>query len=354
MAPGRMSKSKTVPSSKLKTYKVFDTLCLKPDEIALTLYSMFLTKIQKLSEDFSMTLVEEKKNAVITLAREAMLYGMKLERKPIKLKRQLKKCGLDPATATQHWSGNHHLLVNLPNELSHSKRKILNLEDFLFARRALTPEWRKELRKRVENTPTIDREAILKKLIPQVKKRVHKGRFLGRFDPMYQAGHNGDIEQDLMVEVVAILNREWHNFNTTNEDDIVKYIGYCFERKGDTYLRSRAPKSFRMDYEDQNHFEKTIEQTHQELDGTDATNEGILAGDLKNILPEHLFKAVSLLMGFASTGLENQFNEFLVSRGKTRRGLTPTQFKIAIEDFCGRSVFSEMKTYPELISYLTA
>lgn len=312
---------------------------------------MFLEKISRLAGDWGKQVAEMEE-----IAKASLRYGMRLDKHPGKLKRELKKLKIDSTLATPLWSGNAYMLITMPQVIVDKRRKIPSLEDFNFAKRVLDKKDLKELKSKIRNLPKFSSHEILDRMIPAIKRQAYsRGRFLPQFDRMY--GGIEDIQQDLFVEAASIVNKQITNLKTHNIDDIMKYMGFCFKKKSDTYLRANAPKSKRIQIEKDKMFEDLIHE-HKVNEGADLDSiVGIgakeFAYDLRKILNDEAFRAVGILMGFSSEEDSNGFEVFLSQAGVKRSEINNTQLKKQIEKYIGKSdIFNSMQRSKALMGYL--
>ena len=303
---------------------------------------MFLEKCRAVSED------RLGREDFLELAREALLYGMRLERHPGRLKGVLKRNGFDSTTATSTWTGTYYLMQTLPQVLRDRKRKIPCLADFRFCLLVLSPEHKVALAARVDNLPTLTPSELLADLMPQIKSRAYRGRFLSMFDSMYD---RRDVEQDLVSKALTIMNREWGNLRSHAPEDIFKYIGFCFDQKTKTYLTHSAPRAFREDMEDQAEMDRTVEQSG--LNDPEVRQwTAVERDDLENILTPQQNRAVLLLTGEASAAEVARFKQFIESQGVDFTSLRGRGLEQQIEKFCGRPVWDELKRSTKFEEYL--
>jgi hypothetical protein len=307
---------------------------------------MFLEKIKKIGDDWGRSSEEMQ-----DVACQSLLYGMRITRSPGDLKRELKKVKIDSTLAKPLWSGNSYLLLTLPLVLVDRKKKIPNLEDFLFAKKVLGRKNLKELRMKVKNLPKIPAQEILQLLLPSIKQQAGRGRFLPQFDSMH--GKLKDIEQDLMKEAIEVMNKEMMNFkNTKDLDEIVKYLSYCLKRKTDTYLKQHTPKLLKARIDDEQSFDKLVETKRSEEIFDIATDDCEFRQDLRKVLSRNGYKAVSLLMNFADADVEQDFQMQLSALGFTRENIKMKKLKTLIEKYIGYEVFDAVKHSPKLKEYL--
>jgi hypothetical protein len=307
---------------------------------------MFLEKIKKIADDWGKSSEEMQ-----DVARESLLYGMRITRTPGNLKRELKKVKIDSTLAKPLWSGNSYLLLTLPVVLTDRKKKIPNLEDFLFARKVLGKKNIRQLKTKVKNLPSITAQEIFQRLMPSIKKRAWRGSFLPRFDSMH--GTIKDIEHDLMKEAIEVMNKEMMNFkNPKDLDSIEDYLSYCFDRKLDTYLKQHKPRLLKARIDDEKAFDKIVEAKRSEDIFDLATEDCEFRQDLRKILSRNGYKAVSLLMNFADELDELAFGQYLQPLGFTRENIPAKKLKITIEKFIGYDVFDAVRNSPRLKEYL--
>jgi len=301
---------------------------------------MFLQKIEKLAQDWSVEVA-----ALEAVARESMLYGMRLTRHPSALKRELKKVKIDSKLARPLWSGNAYLLITFPEVLCNKKKKIPCLEDFLFARRVLSKEQRALLQERLDQYCKIPREELLVAMVRSAKKEAYHGRFIPQFDQMNESLK--DVEQDLIVRALEILNKEMTNFKTESREGIDIYLSYCLGKKAATYLSENSPKGIKARIEPED-FDRVIHQGQvQALDREGGVPlcpflEADFKKDLHSVLPEKIYRGVALLMNFADVKDTHHFEKFLLEKNIKAQWLTQAQMKKHIEKFLGYPVFEKV------------
>jgi len=312
---------------------------------------MFIEKIEQLARDWGKSLSEMDEIMTASLR-----YGMRLDRHPGKLKRELKKLKIDSTIATPLWSGNAYLLITMPSVLVNKKKKIPCLADFIYARKVLKKEDFSELKSKVKNLPPMSPHDILKGMFPAIKRQAYsRGRFLPQFDRMY--GGIEDIQQDLFVEAAAVVNKQIMNLKTHNIDDIMKYMGFCFKKKSDTYLRANAPKARRVRVEEDKIFEDMVHEK-KKSNGEDyetalELNQKEVTHDLESLLSKEAYLGVGLLMNFAPEPELNKFEQFLESSGIKRQTLSTTQTKRWIEKYLGKGdLFTQLQQSKSLLAYL--
>lgn len=313
--------------------------------LTIDLTTMFIHKIEKIAAELGKSVTE-----LGEVAHEALLYGMNLTKTPGALKRAMKRIKDDSTQATTRWSGNAYLLLELPKALVDRRRKIPNLQDFLFARKVLKREHYKELRTRVRNIPGgITVEQIMREIMPEVRKQARKGRFLTQFDRMN--GNIHDIEQDLTGKTLVVVNKEFMNFNTHATEDIAKYISFCLNGKSKTYLRSRAPRMTMVRVEDHQDMERIID-CNADVE-QDPIHNIEFKRDIQNFLSEPQQEAVLLFLGMADQELQGRFDRFLAQSQKTAKDLSQAHLKRYISGFLGVDIFSLLQQNEELREYLT-
>jgi len=307
---------------------------------------MLLEKIRRLALEWGKT-----PQALEAVARESLLYGMRIETKPKNLKLELKRVGIDSKLATPLWSGDYYLLLVLPQVLINKKIKIPCLEDLQFAKRILKRAHLSALKQRFKNLPSTTREEVFKKILPIIKKESYRGRYLTQFDYMYEKKE--DIQQDIICKALTILNKEWTHFNTSDPDKITNYLSYCIARKTNTYLASTSPKMRRAHVEDEEDLEILVNHhLDKDFESDDIKSTHQLRNDLSRMLPPRTFKAVSLLLGFADPKHETKFEKSLRARGLRRQQLSCSKLKLLIERHLGIEVFSDLKQSLDLRQYL--
>lgn len=307
---------------------------------------MFLEKIRKIGEDWGKSSEEMQ-----DVARESLLYGMRITRTPGGLKRELKKVKIDSTIARPLWSGNSYLLLTLPVVLTNKYKKIPNLEDFLFARKVLGKKTIRELRAKVKNLPEVTAQELFTRLAPGIKKRAWRGSFIPRFDSMH--GTIQDVEHDLMKVAIEIMNKEMMNFkNPKNLEEIETYLSYCFDRKLDTYLKQHTPRMLKARIENTKVFDRIVENKRAEEIFDLATEDCEFRQDLRKVLSRNGYRAVSLLMNFADEADEKNFQDFIATIGYDRDTLPGKKLKATIEKHIGYEVFDAVKHSPKLKEYL--
>jgi hypothetical protein len=310
---------------------------------------MFMERIRQLAVEWGKS--PEDLNQV---ARESLLYGMRLNTKPTQLKKELKRVGIDSTIATPRWSGTYYLLICLPQVLTDRKKKIPSLEDYLFAKTVLAPDQLDQLTQNLKKIPDVSRHEIVAGLMKKtIKFESRRGRFLPRFDRMYE--NDKDVKQDLLCEALAIMNKEWCNFQRPDDaQEIHNYISHCVKGKTATYLKSCSPRMKRAKLDEPGALENIIDkQSIQERNLFDADEQStVLKEDLRSMLPYDSFQAVALLMNFAEDAEEQRFQSFLRSKGHSRIGLSYTRLKMYIERYMGTSIFLEIRKSEKLESYL--
>jgi hypothetical protein len=309
---------------------------------------MFMERIRRLAIEWG-----KAPHQMECVAKESLLYGMRLIKRPKQLKDRLKALGVDSKLATPLWSGNFYLLQVLPQVMCDPRKKIPCLEDYLFARKILKTADLKILQERLANLPSLSRDEIVGQLFKgAIKRQSYRGRFLPEFDRMHE--HRIDIQQDLTCEALAILNKEWTNFKTTDPEEIANYLSYCVKQKTNTYLDNRSPRMLRSKIDDEEALEKVVHQSYAsnalEIDADQTTV--VLREDLRKMLSPVAFQGVALLLNFAEEPHEIQFRQFLERKGMKRDGLSYAKLKTHIERHLGAKVFREMKSSKLLVNYL--
>jgi hypothetical protein len=309
---------------------------------------MFLDRIRDLSKEHNVSFEDLQ-----GVTKESFLYATRLERRPVALKRELKKLQLHPRLARQMWWGNSYMLLVFPQVLCNPKKKIPSLEDFIYVKNILKEDEKKALQEKVLKlgSVSVSRTALLDELIPKSAIRAQRGRFLAMFDPMYSSrSRNEDVRQDLAVEAVAIINRELSNLKTDDPEKINSYLGFCLNQKAKTYLTRSKPKTIRVRAEEQ-----TIEKIRQETEESPSSHDRAtmeMASDLRSILRKDNYRAIALLLEFADKEDRESFNFYLGQNGLTRIGMTPKEVKSNIEKFLGKKVFYKLKKSAPLRKYL--
>ncbi len=304
---------------------------------------MFIEKIRKLSQDLGVSYCKMQ-----DVKLQSLLYGMKLVKKPGALKRALRKVGADSKQATPMWNGNAYLLLTLPRILVDRKTKIINLEDYQFAKKHLTPEQLRELHTRVQNIPDITPEQILEGIKDNLTRRAYASRFLPTFDPMHEMG---DIRRDMMCEALTVINKEMTNFRTHNPEEIYKYIGYCFDGKSKTYVKAKAPRWQRVGYED------ALSAEDSALAGEECVAETTVEfmQDMQKLLSDKERLAVLLLLDQADERMTRKFSDYLSTKGRERAALSPVLLKKHITGFVGDAeVFDRLQQNQDFHQYLRA
>jgi hypothetical protein len=305
---------------------------------------MFLQKIDRLASDWCIN-----KTEIESVARESLLYGMRLVRHPSALKRELRKLRISSLIAKPLWSGNAYLLHVLPDVLCDPKKKIPCLDDYHFARRILTRAHLREIKKRRKNLCKITPELLFKDLLPKIKSQAWRGRFIPQFDRMNE--NLKDIEQDLAVRALEVVNKEVTNFKTQDKDKIKNYLEYCVTKKADTYLGERTPRQIRARIEPEA-FDRVVHQARQEEHGDTDFSEVEFKNDLKSVLSVKVYRGVALLMNFAEAKDAGRFDRYLHERNIKLKWLTQTQLKLHIEKFLGAPVFEKVTDNLDLKQFL--
>jgi hypothetical protein len=306
---------------------------------------MFLQKINRLATDWN-----RHPQELDLVARESLLYGMRLTRHPSALKRELKKVKIDSLIARPLWSGNAYLLHVLPEVLCNKKKKIPCLEDFLFARKVIQREHLKELRARRKNMCKIPFEDLFKALMPGVKRQAWRGRFIPQFDAMNE--NLKDIEQDIVVRTLEVLNKEITNFKSKNKEEILAYLGFCVKGKSDTYLKQRTPKQIKARIEPED-FDRIVHQARQDEAGESEFADVDFKKDLQAVLSIKVYRGVALLMNFAEPTDTRKFDRYLRNKNIKMEWLTQSQLKIHIEKYIGAPVFERAFENSTLKEFLT-
>lgn len=306
---------------------------------------MFLQKLSKLATDWG-----KQPSDMEAIARESLLYGMRIQRTPGRLKMALKQQKIDSKLATPMWSGNAYLLLTLPKVLVDKKRKIPCLEDYLYARTILKKQDMKDFRRKVKALPDMERDEILKRMLPQIRRRSRAARFIPMFDP---ATEMRDIEHDLIAEMLKVINKEMTNLRSKDIKSIETYFGYCFDSKLDTYLKSNTPDARRAYTEDEQALDRLLESARQnEVEQYELTDR-MTIDDLKELLTWEQFEAVGLLLSVPGTESSGEFNQYLAKQSLDPETLSTGKLKYHIQRFLqAPEVFQELKEHPELQEYL--
>lgn len=304
---------------------------------------MFIHKIKKIAQEMERDFAELEE-----FAREALLYGMNLTRNPGALKRAMKRIDGDSTQATTQWSGNAYLLHVLPQALTNKRCKVVNLEDYAFARKCLRAEDYETLRKRLENTPGFSVHDIVGMLKSEIKQQASGSRFLIQFDQMYES--RNDIEHDITDKALTVINKEFTNFNSHNEEDIKKYISCCLSRKAKTYVRSKAPRMKMVRTQDHQDLERIMDE-NCEIE-QDPIRNLEFKKDIGNFLSETQQQAILIFLGMAEEPLRKSFDQFLSQYNKTTAHLSQAHLKNYITLFLGVDVFAGLKANAELKQYL--
>lgn len=305
---------------------------------------MFLDKIQKLAEDW-----QKHPDQLESVAKESLLYGMRLVRNPSPLKKELRKVKISSLIAKPLWSGNAYLLITLPEVLCNRKKKIPCLNDFLYARKILTDSQLKEIRSRVKNICKIPRDKLIKDLIPGVKRSAWSGRFLPQFDGMFE--NIKDVEQDLIVEALTVVNKEISNFKSNDPGEISKYLSYCADKKAKTYLKQKTPKQLKARLE-QAEFDLVVHTHRAEEEQDNCFSNVDIKKDLKKLLSSRVYLGVALFMGFAEQKDKEAFDNYLKLKNIKRAWIAPAQLKLHIEKFLGGPVFQLAESNQTLKKFL--
>lgn len=305
---------------------------------------MFLQKIDKLASDWGYS-----RNEIEQVAKESLLYGMRIVRHPSALKRELRRVKIDSLIAKPLWSGNAYLLMELPEVMTNKKKKIPCLEDFHFARTILTKKHLTDLKKQVRHRCNIPREELIKELIPQIQRLSWKGRFLPKHDGMYE--NLKDVQGELVLRCMEVINKEMSNFKSNDKEEILTYLSYCISRKSDTFLKKSTPKAFRVKTED-NELDEMFQQSKVEEDSPDNFNTVDFKHDLKKVLAPKVYRGVALLMEFADAADQRGFNTYLIGKNVQASQLNQTQLKSHIERYLGVSVFNKAYENKEFKEFL--
>lgn len=305
---------------------------------------MFLQKIHRLASDW-----DRSPQVLDAVARESLLYGMRLVRHPSALKKELKKVKICSRIAKPLWSGNAYLLHTLPEVMCNKKQKIPCLEDFLFARKVLSREHLKELRIRRKNRCKIPRQELFDGVLTNIKRGAWKGRFLPKFDAMYE--NLSDVEQDLVVRALEVMNKEVTNFKTKSKEEVVNYLGYCVNKKVATYLKQAAPKAIKARVEAED-FDRVVHQARAEENSHSQLEEAEFRNDLKKVVPPKVYRGIALLMQFADAADTRQFKNYLKERSLNRSTLTHVQLKAHIEKYLECSIFNKAMENQALREFL--
>lgn len=306
---------------------------------------MFLQKIKKLAIEWSCPL-----DSLTEVATQSLFYGMGLVRTPSPLKKELRKVKIDTRLAKPLWSGNAYLLSTLPQVLCDKKKKIVCLEDFHFARKVLSTKHLGLLQKKLNNQCDISREDLIKELMPEVRRRSAKGRFLLHFDRKFSKSQ--DIEHDLVVRTLEIVNKEYCNFKSKNREDIIKYLTYCLRKKAATYLKEQAPKMQRVFISEDTHLEQIV---HDELELNFVEQDFSMLEmkeDLKRILSPKVYRGIALLGGFPDIVDHKGFDFYLSQKNRTRANLNQTQLKNHIEKYLNYPIFEKVFESDKLRNFL--
>jgi hypothetical protein len=305
---------------------------------------MFLQKINQLATDWG------KSNGELhDVARESLLYGMRLTRYPSMLKRELRRVRIDSLIAKPLWSGNAYLLLELPEVLTNKRKKIPCLADFHFARKNLSKKQLVELKKQVKMKCSIPREELFRELMVNIKNLSWRGRFLPQHDGMYE--NLKDIESDLAIRAMEIINREFSNFRNQNREQIVAYLGYCLKSKYDTFLKQESPKMLKARIEPED-FDRIV---HDKLAGEESNMEHVdldFKEDLKKMLQPKIYRGVAILLGFEDIIDQRGFAKYLKDKSLELRNLNQSQFKSHIEKYLGVPVFEKAMQNDKLKQFL--
>lgn len=306
---------------------------------------MFLHKIEKLATDWS-----KQQPEMESVARESLLYGMRLVRHPSALKKELKKANISSLLAKPLWSGNAYLLHVLPEVLCDRKKKIPCLPDLLFARKVLSEAHLKELRECRKKRCKIPTDELFETMLPKIKQQTWRGRFIPQFDAMNE--NLKDIEHDLIVEALVVMNKEMSNFRTDNKEEIANYLSFCLKSKSDTYLKRHKPKAIKARIEAED-FERIVHQERMQDSIADVDFSQVeLQQDLKKVLDRTSYRAISLLMQFADDDDRRGFARYLKGRNIKDEWTTQAQLKTHIEKYLGKTVFSDITHNPFLKKFL--
>jgi len=308
---------------------------------------LFLRKLEALASEWG-----KKSEEMEEIRKESLLYGMRLKTTPTGLKNALRKGKLDTKVATPLWSGNAYLLLSLPKVLTNPKSKIPCLEDFIYAKSVLEAQQIGTLKKKIDNIPPeVDRDQFLKKMMPFMKRKAYRARFLSMLDPSIE---KDDIQQDMMIEMLRIFNKEITNLNTHKSEGIEKYFINCFSQKVKTYLGKTKPKQFRMMVETEIELECLLESGHQKEEATwlDKFYDPLVQQDLRGMLTWEQMEALYLLIGLPDAEHTARFEEFLRRQGLKREELSLGKLKHAIQKFLeAPDVFDEILEHRGLKNY---
>lgn len=307
---------------------------------------MFMNKIRKMSQDLSLAM-----STLDKVARESLLYGMKLTRTPGPLKTELKAVNADSTIATDTWRGNAYLLLTLPKVLTDRKRKIPCLEDLIYVRTVLTAEHYEILHKRVQNVPTMTTEEIFNMMTREIRQNSWKGRFLPQFDSMF--GTLKDVEQDVMAITLSIINQEFNNFNSHAPEDIKKYVGYCIGKKSATHITAHAPRMKKVIVEDQDELEHVMDMNQGDDDTSqDPIHNFEFKRDIERLLPKPQRDAVFLILGMEDAKLSKHFGNFLERHGKKKDDLSPFQLRNYVSKYLDVDIVQILRENKDLCGYL--
>lgn len=354
---------------------------------------MFLDNIKNLAKTWNVKSTEKLR----PIANEAMLYGMKLTNSPNTLKRLLNGLNvydLDTTIATKTFKGNAYLLHKLPLCLVDKKAKIPNLHDYLYARNLLSPVQMEQLKLRVSKLKQVDLHSLyngnVQNLINVYSK---KGAFFSKLDSMYE--QNKDFNQSVAAEALILLNTEFDKLNSYDEETVGRYFNTCLGRKSKTLISNGVTKSFTTQKETvvetipalkvikggKEEFIPEIErkvetkrtvsifQSFEEEDVAENVSFNSEAGkeiyeenfesfelkhDLEKILPPDLFNGVALYCGFASLEVNQDFENFLTSKGVKTKDLSDSKRRKYIELFVKAPVFTRLKQHPKVLQYFQA
>lgn len=288
--------------------------------------------------------------------RESLRYGMLLNRSPNALKKEMRRAGMDSKPARMLWFGNHYLLVKLPRLLCTRKGKIPCLQDYLYCRSVLGPDDYQVLNERLSRQAALpcQDEVFHHTFERRARTKIRGARFLEMLDRMYC---REDVEQDMAVELVSVMNRESQNFNPTRGDNFTKHVGFCFDSKAKTYLRSSAGKVMMVRNTETFEEEVNLLDRVKQEDPTfvdECPEEYIrVHEDLRRVLPETEYRAVSLLLGFAPQHDKEDFSSFTAEKGVDLVTMTEQSRKRWIEKFLGKPVFAGLRQNQNLREYLT-
>lgn len=350
---------------------------------------VFLNKIKDMANTWNVP-YENLHN----LAKESLLYGMKLNSSPNQLKKEMRKQQVDSKLATELFKGTSYLLHDIPKVLIKKKEKIINLNDFLFAKSVLDGDQIELLKQRVQKLDQIDIHALYDTNLQNViNNHTKRGSFFSKYDSMYEKSM--DFKQTLAAEAIQILNLEIDKLTAFDSDTVGKYVNKCLGNKAKTKIRKLVPKSFKITKEVREEIiedlkvytangvktirgeVRTVEESRNDSlfqsFESEVVAENVSYGsdtsqlmevfedsfenvdfryDMKKILPEKVFDGIALYCGFAPETIDAKYKQYIINEGFDIRTMTEAVRKKTIEKFVGIAVFKNIKENKQLKEYL--